>query len=71
MHLYSKYLSTITLISSLILSELLPAGFLEVIMLIYHLIRQDQMVTLLYFKYQRQKPLNLVFQAFLYAFYLE
>ena len=36
MHLYSNNLSTIATISLLIISELLPACFLVIIILIYH-----------------------------------
>ena len=39
MHLYSNNLSIIAIISSLIISELLPAFFLVIIILFYHIIR--------------------------------
>ena len=43
-HLCSNNLSTTATISLLILSKLFPACFLEVIVLIYHTIRLDQMI---------------------------
>ena len=55
MHLYSNNLSTIALISSLIMSELFPACFFILLILFYDKAHQDQMIKILFLKYQ--KPL--------------